>query len=203
LDSFFEIKLTANLRTALQFLNDNSPSPSLLTIWLSVAEIGKLQDENYSRIISLSWIDEFLLSKLIEKSFQQAGHDEYMGNRQILLIKILTLLPEWLEDYNNNPVQGIQSLFQSQEVQKYLRANQYQEILYFHYESLIELLAAFYASAILNFSLQKDLKKTEIKKKLVDWYSQISNIIKLASKNGCRVNRTIESIVKFHSTTSN
>jgi hypothetical protein len=93
-------------------------------------------------------------------------------------------------------------LFQSQEVQKYLRVNQYKEILYFHYESLIELLAAFYAAEILNLALQKNLKKTEIKKKLVGWYSQIQNIIKLASKNGCRVNSTIDSIVKSHDTTS-
>ena len=118
-----------------------------------------------------------------------------MSNRQILLIKVLTLLPDWLEQYDKNPVPAIQSLFQSQEIQKYLRVNQYQEIIYFHYESLIELLAAFYVSSILNLSLQKDLNKTELKKRLVGWYSGIDKIIKLANKNSCKVSPTIEAII--------
>ncbi len=196
LDSFFEIKTSSTIRAALDFLKNNSPSPSLLSIWLSVAEIGKLQDENYARIISLSWLDEFLLSKLIEQTLQQEGHDEFSSGRKILLIKTLTLLPDWLEEYEKNPGSAIQSLFQYQEVQKYLMVNQYQEILYFHYESLIELLAAFYASAILNISLRKNISKTEIKKKLISWHSLIEKIIKVAGKNNCKVYPTIEAIIE-------
>jgi hypothetical protein len=74
--------------------------------------------------------------------------------------------------------------------------NQYQEILYFHYESLIELLAAFYASAILNISLRKNISKTEIKKKLISWHSLIEKIIKVAGKNNCKVYPTIEAIIE-------
>jgi glycosidase len=202
LDSFLEIKTSAQIRAAFNFLKNNSPSPSLLAIWLSVAEIGKLQDENYSRIVSLSWLDEFLLSKLIDRSLQQDGYDEYTANRHILLIKILTLLPDWLEEYNKNPGPAIQSLFQYQEIQKYLMVNQYQEILYFHYESLIELLAAFYSSAIMSISLENKVNKTEIKKKLTGWHSRIEKIIKIASENSCKVNPTIEVIIESHRATS-
>jgi len=202
ISSYLEIKPTANIKTALNFLNKNAPSSSLLLICLSVAEIGKLQDESYSRIISLSWLDEFLLSKLIEQSFQQEGFDEFSSNRQILLIRILTLVPDWLEEYDENPGAAIKALFQYQEVQKYLRVNQYQETLYFHYESLIELLAAFYSSSILSVSLLEDINKVEIKKKLVDWHSRIENLIKIAGKNSCKVNTTIEAVTDTQGTNS-
>jgi hypothetical protein len=191
---FFEIKKSSTVKNALEFLNNNAPSPSLLSIWISIAEIGKLQDESYARLISLSWLDEFLLSKLIDQSLQQEGHDEYSSSRQILLIKILILLPDWLEEFEKNPGPAIESLFQYQEIQKYLTVNQYQEILYFNYESLMELLAAFYSSAILNLSLQKGTNKTGIKKKLVGWHTQIEEIIKIASNNSCKVHPTIEAI---------
>jgi hypothetical protein len=195
LDSLFEIKSSASIRAAFDFLNKNSPSPSLLAIWLSVSKIGQLQDENYTSIISLSWLDEFLLSKLIEQSLQHEGYDEYSSSRLILLIKILILIPNWLEEYNNNPGSAIQSLFQYQEIQKYIMINKYQDILYFHYESLIELLAAFYASAVLDISLRDKTKKTEIKKKLVDWHSEIEKLIKVAGKNSCKVYPTIDAII--------
>jgi hypothetical protein len=193
--TFLEIKPTTKTKTALNFLKNNAPSPSLLLIWLSVAEIGKLQDESYSRIISLSWLDEVLLSKLIEQCFLQEGFDDYNSNRRILLIKILTLAPNWLEDYDKNPGAAIKALFQYQEVQKYLRVNQYQETFYFHYESFIELLAAFYSTAILSMSLLKKVDKAKIKKRLVGWYSRIDEIIKFANDNNCKVDPTIEAIL--------
>jgi glycosidase len=199
LESFFKITSNIKTRKALTFLIENAPSPSLVAIWLSIARIGQLQDINYASLISLSWIDEFLLNKLIEQSFYVNGFDEYSSDRQMLLIKILTLLPDWLENYNQNPVSAIQSLFQYQEIQKYLMVNQYKEVLYFHYESMIELLAVFYTSAILKISVSDNKKKTEIKKKLQTWYSDIDNIIKVAEESSCKVHRTIEAIQELNS----
>jgi glycosidase len=194
LESFLKITSSVKTRNALTFLNENAPSPSLISIWLAVAKIGQLQDNNYASVISLSWIDEFLLNKLIEQSLNDEGFDDYSTDRQILLIKILTLLPDWLEKYSQNPISAIQSLFQYQEVQKYLMINQYKEVLYFNYESMIELLATFYTSAIIKISLLDNQSKTEIKKKLQTWHSEIEGIIKAAAMNSCKLYPTIEEI---------
>jgi glycosidase len=194
IESFFKITSSVKIRKAQTFLNENVPSPYLISIWLAVAKIGQLQDSNYTSVISLSWIDEFMLNKLIEQSLHDEGFDDYSTDRQMLLIKILTLLSDWLEKYSQNPISAIQSLFQYQEVQKYLMINQYQEVLYFHYESMIELLATLYSSAILKISLLDNQSKTEIKKKLQYWYSDIEGIIKAAAKNSCKLYPTIEEI---------
>ena len=77
--------------------------------------------------------------------------------------------------------------------------NKYQENLYFHYESLIELLASFYVASILEISLWKKKNKTEIKKKLISWYADIKEIIKATIKNGCKVYPTIEAIHELKS----
>ncbi len=194
LTSFLDIKVSSKMKNALEFINNNVPSSSMLSIFLTVSNIGRLQDENYASIISISWLDEFLLSKLIVQSFHHDGYDDYSSDRHLLLMKILILLPNWLTDYLENPVEAIESLFQYQEVQNYIMMNQYQEILYFHYESLIELLAAFYTSEILEISSWKEQNKTAIKKNLVSMYVEIEKIIKIAGKNGCKVYATIEAI---------
>jgi glycosidase len=199
LGSFLDIKVSPNLGNALEFVYNNVPPSTLLSIWLTVSKIGRLQDENYAAIISISWLDEFLLNKLILQSFHEEGYDDYSSDRHLLLLKILILLSNWLTDYLENPVEAIQSLFQYQEVQKYIGINQYQEILYFHYESLIELLGAFYTAEILEISLWKNKNKTAIKKKLVTLYSEIEKIIKIAGKNGCKVYATIEAIQELKS----
>ena len=194
LTSFLDFKASSKIKNALEFINNNVPSSSMLSIFLTVSNIGRLQDENYASIISISWLDEFLLSKLIVQSFHDEGYDDYSSNRHLLLMKILILLPNWLTDYQENPVEAIESLFQYQEVQNYIMMNQYQEILYFHYESLIELLAAFFTSEILEISSWKEQNKTAIKKNLVSLYVEIEKIIKIAGDNGSRVYSTIEAI---------
>ena len=128
---------------------------------------------------------------------QESGYDEYSSNRQILLLKILILLPDWLEAYENKPGFALKSLFQYQEVQTYLKINQYQGSLYFHFESFIELLGAFNVSAILSIAFWEVSNNTLIKKKLVSWYSQINRIISLAGKNSCKVMPTIDAILEY------
>ena len=75
-----------------------------------------------------------------------------------------------------------------------LGVNKYQDVLYFHYESLIELLAAFYSIALVNLAGQKTIDKNEVKNKLISWYKPISRIIEAARENSSRVYRTIDAV---------
>jgi glycosidase len=191
---FFKIKKSVALKKTMDFIADYSPSAVILMIWLTVSDLGKLQDKNYAPMISVSWLDEFLLNKKIDQSLQLLAYDEYSSAHQLLLIRILTMLPDWMNRVDENPGLALETLFQYHEVQKLLGVNKFQDILYFHYESLIELLAAFYSIAIINLAGQKTIDKNEIKDKLIGWYKHISRIIEAARDNNSRIYLTIEAV---------
>ena len=179
------------------FLKDNAVSPLALLIWIIVSQLGKLQDKEYAAVISVSWMEEFLLSRIIEQSFVQSGYDDFSANRQLQLIKIIILLPDWMANAAENPGFAFQSLFQYQEVQKFLGVNLYQDVLYYNYESLVELLAAFYTMMVLNLSLDDQTEHKIIRKKLLDEYERIYNIFEIARDQGCRVHQTIEAVLEL------
>ncbi len=189
-----ETKQTTSLKKIPVFLKESAPSPATLALWLIYADLGKLQDSNYAPIISLSWLDEFFFYKLIVRSLQTIGHDELSAERQLLLIKCLILLPNWMEQASENKGNAIQALFQYQEIQQYLNINQYHNVLYFHLESLIELVAAMYTVGVINLVGNKETEVRENKKKVETWFKLVNNIITSARENGSRVYETITAL---------
>jgi len=189
-------KQTAALKKISNFIGESSPPSATLTLWLIFADLGNLQDKNYASLISLSWLDEFLFYKLILRTLQSAGHDDLSAERQLQLIKCLILLPNWTEQALENIENAMQALFQYQEVQQYLRINQYHDVLYFHFESLIELLSALFTIGVINLVSTEDSEKSIKKKKIEARFKLINSIITAAQKNGSRVNETIAALNK-------
>jgi hypothetical protein len=190
----FESKQISELKKITKRLSEDGPSPSVLTLWLIFADLGRLQDKNYAPLISLSWLDEFLFYKLILRSLIAQGFDEKDADRQLQLIKCMILNPDWMEKSSENPVLALQSLFQTQEIQQFLNVNQYHEILYYHFESFVELLNALYTVNILNLLSNEGIKKRGIKKKLEDWYGIVVNMINHAQDSESRVEDTITAL---------
>jgi hypothetical protein len=193
LTSYLGLRSSAPFKSATDFLRSDAPIPATLLIWIIVSKLGKLQDEAYAAMISLAWIDEFLLGRLIEQSLLDTGIDEYSAGRQLLLIKALTILPNWLEQASKNSIIALETLFEYPEIQHFLGVNRYQDVLYFHFESFRELMAAFYTTSVITLLNNKNLEKTTIKKTILEWFKIIEKLIITAQKNGSRVYETIES----------
>ncbi|UCF99919.1 MAG: alpha-amylase [Spirochaetaceae bacterium] len=145
--------------------------------WLFVHALGGIAGCEQKALQSRSWIDEWLLGKLLLSVFEELGMNEEEGRHSLNLIKVLTSHQLWFEasspeqgegqrvvtrraGMHNRPaskgrvpvsaVRVLRTLLSDTEVQEYLRINRYQDILWFHGESMDRLLAGLFLVAVVD-----------------------------------------------------
>jgi glycosidase len=119
--------------------------------WLFVHALGGVAGSKQKALQSRSWIDEWLLGKLLLSAFEEHGLSSEEQYRALTLIKILTTHQGWFEqptaDQTAEAARVLRTLLADTEVQEHLRINRYQGILWFHNESLDRVLTGLYLTA--------------------------------------------------------
>jgi glycosidase len=159
------------INVARKLITANKIDTQISYIWLICNRLGNLQDKNYADLITLSWLDELLLTRIISESL----HSDYDLN----LIQLLIIQSNWIERATENPQAAVEALFQNPEARRFLQINRYQNTLYFNKESFERFLVASYMMNLLR--INPDTKIINL------WLSCISKISDVAQKAGFRV----------------
>jgi len=84
--------------------------------------------------ISRSWIDEWLLGKLIATALVEWGLEADIARRAVALVKLLIGYQRWFED-TDDPHDVLYAMLREREVQAYLGINRYEDVLWFNHEA--------------------------------------------------------------------
>lgn len=136
------------LKKAIEFLNKTISNKDnfwgVMISWVFVHDLGKILIENdIFAEQSRSWIDEWLLGKIINSVFRDLGFDEQGAWQSVAIIKILTSHQHWFKIEKSEQKQLyriMKNLLADQEVQQFLQINRHQEILWFNKEAFDSLL---------------------------------------------------------------
>lgn len=124
--------------------------------WLFVHLLGGISGPQQRALKSRSWIDEWLLGKLLTSVLEDLGLSGEDSRRSLALTKILTSHQGWFDPQTGEGPEQPQSarvlhtLLEDTEVQEYLRINRHRDILWFQPESLDELLAGLLFVAVVD-----------------------------------------------------
>ena len=112
--------------------------------WWSVHSLGKIVSEAGFEGQSRSWIDEWLLGKVIASALQDLGLDEHAAWQAVAVVKLLTSHQRWFAvqaaDARLRAHKILESLLKDDEVRQFLRVNRYQGVLWFNKEAFEQLL---------------------------------------------------------------
>jgi hypothetical protein len=164
-----------------------------LLSWLLVHALGKIMNETDHAQHSRSWIDEWLLGKLLVPTLQELGLAEGEAWRCIALVKILTSHQEWFEPQDGQPptTRGILvRLLTDREVQEYLQVNRHQGVLWYNAESFDELIAGLRIVAAVDALAAA--KQKEIRQRLVDRSELINRIEEAGERSGYQIEQLLE-----------
>jgi hypothetical protein len=106
--------------------------------WLCVHALGEIMPEPDKAAQSRTWIDEWLLGKIMAGVLQDLGATAGDAEHAVALIKVLTTHQGWFEAGKPGPThafQTLQALLAEGEVQRFLQINRYQDVLWFNKES--------------------------------------------------------------------
>ncbi len=135
-------------KEALPRLEGDLAAWGTLLGWTFTHALGKAFSDKDYPARSRSWLDEWMLGKLLVAALRDLGLGEAEAERCVELVKILVAHQGWAEGLAKPggtagsrlavapAYRALDSWLQDAEVRSYLRVNRYREVLWFHMESL-------------------------------------------------------------------
>jgi hypothetical protein len=166
--------------------------------WLPVHSLGKIAERREYAELSRSWIDEWLLGKLLLPALQEFGLSEDESWRSLALIKILTSHQNWFAASGEQPGRGARGrrilarLLADREVQAYLQVNRYQDVLWYNAESFGELVSGLRLTAAVEVLAAAVRDKEKPRRVLQDRLRPLDRLEEASSKSEYRVERLLE-----------
>jgi hypothetical protein len=191
-----------NYKSAVNLILDNLsleekdiPKWSVLIGWAFTHSLGRLIGDGGAADRSQSWIDEWLLGRILVSSMLDLGLSEAESWRSVGLIKILIRHQMWYQI--NTPKHKrahriLKRLLEDEVVRGVLQVNRYQGILWFNKEAFEELLAWMMRIAAINVIADKNLSSDEARNQIAGHYQVIRKLKKAESKSEYQVEKLLE-----------
>ena len=214
-------------RPILSFLNlkpvtgKQEPAPGIkgleegsLSVWgplmsyLFTHEIGYVAGVEQPAEVSRSWIDEWLLGKIIARALIDLGLDEDGAWSNVSLVKILTAHQGWWKPAVEKgpalePYALLQTLLKDSEVQRWAGINRYQGILYYNKESFEALVWWFFVGAVLDILAEAPVgheKSPEEEERLMRaiqaFFVMVQKLLEAEKDSNYQVERLLEAVKK-------
>ncbi len=167
-----------------------------LLSWIFIHNLGKMVSGQDYASISRTWIDEWLLGKIIANTLKKMGLSDEISWKSVGIIKILVSHQDWFnpQALNNQPAYHIfASWLSDNEFQRFLGVNRYQDILWFNKEAFQEILWWMYTCSVIK-TCQKTDQSEELSQDIVSQHQVILELLKAAEESGYQVEPMLEAL---------
>jgi len=204
LAELFTLERSRKYGMALKYFNQGKPAASTwldsnpriwgaLLGWLSVHRLGMVIDSEGYLEISRSWMDEWLLNKIIASAMSDLGLDERTAWQTIILIKLLVSHTNWWEQPSaDQAYRLIEAVFSEAEAQQYLGVNRYQDILWFNQEAFDELIWWLFVISVVDCATTRSAD--QVAKSIVSRYTVVQEIQKAATNSKYQVEKLLNAL---------
>jgi hypothetical protein len=175
---------------------------STLLCWLFTYQLGKVvsdRDETFSEM-SRSWIDEWLLGRIITSALQGLGLDEVSAAQSLAIVKVITGHRELCREQAGmaeNAYQYLQDWLADSEVQRSVGVNRYQGILWFNQEAFENFLWWMFASTAIEI-IPEGRFEVEAQKGVAGCYQVIQQIRQAEQESGYQVEKLLDAVKTIH-----
>jgi hypothetical protein len=179
----FPLPRSRRYKAAIKMLEahlDDDPSAwEGLLAWLCTHALGKVFGEKEYQQQSRSWMDEWLLGKLVAGVLQDLGLGEGAAWWAVGIVKILVSHPHWYRleaPKKQRAYQILVSWLRDSEVQQLLQVNRYRGVLWFNHEAFDQLLRWMLTLAVIEISAEPGLAPEEVAQEIVACYDVIKEL---------------------------
>jgi glycosidase len=183
LENRYEWPASAEWQATVDYLKANlSDEPRLwgcLFGWVLVHPLGRMLGAADAAQRSRSWMDEWLLGKIIAGTLRDLGLDEATAGKAVRLIGLVTTHQQWFQVETKGELRAVrllESLLKDDDGQQFLGVNRYQEIVWFTGQALEELLAWLFLIAVIQSSADPGRPREAVAEEIVSQYRVLQEL---------------------------
>ena len=191
-ESFSSFEVQEALRYLSTSLTDDIAVWGGLLCWLFVHSLGKVIHATQYEAYSRSWMDEWLLSKILAGTLRDLGLDEGATWWNVGLVKLLTAHQRWFvtQDPAGQRASGVLEIWlQDGEVQQFLQVNRHQGILWFNREAFEQLVWWMYLVALVTINADPEQPASEKTRQMVACYRTIQELLRAKDQSGYQIEK--------------
>jgi glycosidase len=162
--------------------------------WLFTHALGKLVTDTGYEGQSRSWVDEWLLRKIIAESLYNLGADEAAVNRGIVLVNALISQQRSLVEHASEPKAAYrvaEAWLKDDDVRAFLKVNRFQNVLWYNKESFDQMLGLALMSAVLDAEAQPDSRPATVSAEIAGYYKIVHTLQEAQAKAEYRVDNLL------------
>lgn len=185
LESRYPLPGDSKYKAAVNYLNANLvDAPAIwggILSWLFVHSLGRVLDQSDFEGQSRSWIDEWLLGKIIASALRDLGLDEETAWRVVAIVKLLTTHQGWFDAQapgKQGAYRVLETWLRDSEVQSFVQVNRYQDALWFNKEAFEQLLWWMLVPAVVALSADLSRPATEVAGGVTKCYQTIQQLLR-------------------------
>ena len=173
-------------------LTANPGSWGCLFGWAFIHALAKITGGADFAEQSRSWMDEWLLGRIVAGTLRELGDDEQQAALSVMVIKRMTSHQSWFETPElEHAYQLVEALLSDTEVQQLLRVNRYQDILWFDKHAFERLLWWMLAVAVVSISAGARTAATTAAGTIDEAYRTITQLRAAAEAAGYQVEKLL------------
>jgi hypothetical protein len=141
--------------------------------WLFTHSLGKLVTGTGYEGQSRSWVDEWLLRKIIAEALYNLGADEAAVTRGIVLVNALINQQRSLAEHASEPKPAYrvaEAWLKDDDVRAFLKVNRFQNVLWYNKESFDQMLGLALLAAVLDAEARPDSQPSAAAEEIAGYY---------------------------------
>lgn len=170
---------------------------SVLLGWAFVENLGRITGEQGAAERSATWMDEWLLGRILVTSMVDLGIIEEQAWQAVSVIKILLLHQDWYEPgppRSKRAITTLEKLLADENVQGFLQVNRYQGILWFNKERYQQLMSWLLRAAAINGIKVWGTGSGKTAEQVAAAYSIIRKLVKAEARSEYQVEKLLEAV---------
>ncbi len=170
---------------------------SCLFGWVFVHSLGRIVSETDADLRSRSWLDEWLLTRIVAGVFRDLGLDDSRTEKSVQLLRLLTTHQRWFaaESTDEAPAYRLlEAILKESEGQQLLEINRFQDILWFNGQVFDQMLAALFLTAVVQRTAQPSLAAAEATDDILVHFQVIQELRRAGRKAEHQVEKLLEAL---------
>lgn len=175
-------------------LGDKEWTWGAILAWLFTHPLGRLVTDSDFDAQSRSWVDEWLLRKIIANMFRDLGADEATASRGILLVNALISQQRGLVLHSAEPKPAyrvLEAWLKDNDVRGFLEVNRYQGVLWYNKEAFDQLLGLLLLVEVVETASQPQQESEEVNTGLRSTYAIVKTLQQAQAKSDYRIDKLL------------